>query len=55
MPPAVEEVRVLATLQLVGVAWRIPGADVQRLEGAGHLFFWEQPDAFVRILREFLR
>ena len=37
------------------LAERIPGAEVERLEGTGHLFFWEQPDAFVRILREFLR
>ena len=37
------------------LAERIPGAEVERLEGAGHLFFWEQPDTFVRILREFLR
>jgi 3-oxoadipate enol-lactonase len=36
------------------VAARIPGARVERLEGAGHLFFWEQPDAFVRIVSEFL-
>lgn len=37
------------------LAERIPGAEVRRLEGTGHLFFWEQPDAFVRIVREFLR
>ncbi|MFL5961967.1 MAG: alpha/beta fold hydrolase [Gaiellaceae bacterium] len=37
------------------VAARIPGARVERLSGAGHLFFWEQPDAFVRIVSEFLR
>jgi len=37
------------------LAERIPGAELERIEGAGHLFFWEQPDAFVRILREFLR
>jgi pimeloyl-ACP methyl ester carboxylesterase len=36
------------------LAERIPGARLERLEGAGHLFFWEQPDAFVRILTEFL-
>jgi pimeloyl-ACP methyl ester carboxylesterase len=36
------------------LAQRIPGARVVRLEGAGHLFFWEQPDAFVRIVTEFL-
>jgi pimeloyl-ACP methyl ester carboxylesterase len=37
------------------VASRIPGARVERLDGAGHLFFWEQPDAFVRIVSEFLQ
>jgi pimeloyl-ACP methyl ester carboxylesterase len=36
------------------LAERIPGARVERLEGAGHLFFWERPDAFVRIVTEFL-
>lgn len=36
------------------LAERIPGGRVERLEGAGHLFFWEQPDAFVRIVTEFL-
>jgi 3-oxoadipate enol-lactonase len=37
------------------LAEHIPGAEVQRIENAGHLFFWEQPDAFVRIVSEFLR
>jgi pimeloyl-ACP methyl ester carboxylesterase len=37
------------------VASRIPGARVERLDGAGHLFFWEQPDAFVRIVSGFLQ
>jgi len=36
------------------LARRIAGARLERLEGAGHLFFWEQPDAFVRIVTEFL-
>jgi pimeloyl-ACP methyl ester carboxylesterase len=36
------------------LARRIAGARVERLEGTGHLFFWEQPDAFVRIVTEFL-
>jgi pimeloyl-ACP methyl ester carboxylesterase len=36
------------------LAERIPGAHVVRLEGAGHLFFWEQPEEFVRIVSEFL-
>jgi 3-oxoadipate enol-lactonase len=37
------------------VAERIPDARVERLTGAGHLFFWEQPDACVRIISEFLQ
>ena len=37
------------------VAARIPGARVERLAGAGHLFFWEQPDVCVRIISEFLQ
>jgi 3-oxoadipate enol-lactonase len=37
------------------LAERIPGAEVQRIGNAGHLFFWEQPDAFVRIISEFLQ
>jgi 3-oxoadipate enol-lactonase len=32
----------------------IPGAVVELFPGAGHLFFWEQPDTFVRIVEEFL-
>jgi pimeloyl-ACP methyl ester carboxylesterase len=34
---------------------RIPGARVERFPGAGHLFFWEQPAEFVRIVMEFLK
>jgi pimeloyl-ACP methyl ester carboxylesterase len=37
------------------LAERIPGAEVQRIDRSGHLFFWEQPDAFVRIVSEFLQ
>jgi 3-oxoadipate enol-lactonase len=37
------------------LAEHIPGAEVQRIDNAGHLFFWEQPDAFVRIISEFLQ
>jgi 3-oxoadipate enol-lactonase len=36
------------------LAERIAGARVERFDGAGHLFFWEQPDAFVKIVTEFL-
>jgi pimeloyl-ACP methyl ester carboxylesterase len=37
------------------LAARLAGARVELLEGAGHLFFWEQPDESVRIINEFLR
>jgi pimeloyl-ACP methyl ester carboxylesterase len=37
------------------LAERIPGAEVQRIDNAGHLVFWERPDAFVRIISEFLQ
>jgi pimeloyl-ACP methyl ester carboxylesterase len=37
------------------LAERIPGAEVHRIENAGHLFFWEQPNEFVRIVSEFLQ
>ncbi len=36
------------------LAERIPGARVELFPEAGHLFFWEQPDAFVRIVTGFL-
>jgi pimeloyl-ACP methyl ester carboxylesterase len=36
------------------LAERIPGARLERLEGRGHLFFWEEPQRFVRIVQEFL-
>jgi 3-oxoadipate enol-lactonase len=37
------------------LAGRIPNSRVERIEGAGHLFFWEQPDACVGIVTEFLQ
>jgi pimeloyl-ACP methyl ester carboxylesterase len=37
------------------LARRISGARIERFPGAGHLFFWEQPDAFVTIVTEFLQ
>jgi pimeloyl-ACP methyl ester carboxylesterase len=37
------------------LAERIPGAELERIDGTGHLFFWEQPDAFVTILEGFLK
>jgi 3-oxoadipate enol-lactonase len=33
---------------------RIPGSRVERFEGAGHLFFWEQPQAAVQAITGFL-
>jgi len=36
------------------LAARIPGSRVELLEGAGHLFFWEQPDESVAIIDGFL-
>ncbi len=36
------------------LAARIPGGRVELFDGAGHLFFWEQPDRCVTILNEFL-
>ena len=37
------------------LAQRIPDARVQLFSGAGHLFFWEQPDLFVDVVTEFLQ
>ena len=36
------------------LAAKLPGARVELFDGAGHLFFWEQPDACVSIIDEFL-
>jgi pimeloyl-ACP methyl ester carboxylesterase len=33
----------------------IPEARTELFQSAGHLFFWEQPDRFVRIVTEFLQ
>ena len=35
------------------VASLIPGAELELLEGAGHLFFWEQPQRTAELIREF--
>jgi 3-oxoadipate enol-lactonase len=32
----------------------IPNARVELFEGCGHLFFWEQPERFARVVEEFL-
>ena len=36
------------------LAAKIPGARLERFEGAGHLFFWQEPDRAVALLEEFL-
>jgi 3-oxoadipate enol-lactonase len=33
----------------------IPGARLEVFPGAGHLFFWEQPQRFVELVKEFLQ
>jgi 3-oxoadipate enol-lactonase len=37
------------------LAERIPGARLARVEGTGHLFFWEQPAEVVKIVSDFLQ
>jgi 3-oxoadipate enol-lactonase len=37
------------------LAARIAGARLEMFPGAGHLFFWEQPERFVELVAEFLR
>jgi 3-oxoadipate enol-lactonase len=37
------------------LAQRIPDARLEVFAGAGHLFFWEHPQRFVDVVREFLR
>lgn len=36
------------------LAREIPDARLEWFEGCGHLFFWEQPERFVRVVTEFL-
>ena len=36
------------------LAERIPNAGLELLEGAGHLFFWEQPERTATLIEEFL-
>jgi 3-oxoadipate enol-lactonase len=36
------------------LAQRIPGARLELFPGCGHLFFWEEPERFVRLVKEFL-
>jgi 3-oxoadipate enol-lactonase len=37
------------------LAASIPGARLELFPGTGHLFFWEQPERFVEVVRDFLR
>ena len=37
------------------LAEQIPGARLRLFDGAGHLFFWEQPDEIVAEIEEFLK
>jgi 3-oxoadipate enol-lactonase len=37
------------------LADRIPGARLETFPGTGHLFFWEEPDRFVEVVKEFLQ
>jgi pimeloyl-ACP methyl ester carboxylesterase len=36
------------------LAERIPGARLELFPGTGHLFFWEEPERFVQLVKEFL-
>ena len=36
------------------LALRIPDARVELFAGGGHIFFWEQPERFARVVTEFL-
>jgi pimeloyl-ACP methyl ester carboxylesterase len=36
------------------LAEMIPGARLETFPGAGHLFFWEEPEPFVQVVKEFL-
>ncbi len=36
------------------LAARIPQARVEIFHGAGHLFYWERPDEFIRVVSEFI-
>jgi pimeloyl-ACP methyl ester carboxylesterase len=34
------------------IASQIPGARLEILDGAGHLYFWEQPERSAELVRE---
>jgi 3-oxoadipate enol-lactonase len=44
--------RLLASVNGELLARLIPGARLELLEGAGHMFFWEQPERSARLVRE---
>jgi pimeloyl-ACP methyl ester carboxylesterase len=44
--------QLLAAVNADLVASLIPGARLELLEGAGHLFFWERPEEAARLVRE---
>ena len=37
------------------LAERVPGARLELFPGCGHLFFWEEPERFAVLVKEFLR
>ena len=48
------EDRVTARGNAELLAGRIPGAELQLLEGAGHVFWWEQPELADRQILDFI-
>ena len=48
------EDRVIAPGNAVVLARRIPGAELRWLEGAGHLFWSEQPELADRLVLDFI-
>jgi pimeloyl-ACP methyl ester carboxylesterase len=49
------EDNVVATENADILASLIPDARLELFHGCGHLFFWEQPERFVHVVKEFLR
>ncbi len=37
------------------IARAIPNASLELFQGAGHVFFWEEPERFVRVTTDFLK
>jgi pimeloyl-ACP methyl ester carboxylesterase len=46
------EDRMLAPINGDLIASLVPGARLEQLDGAGHLFFWEQPQRSAQLVRE---